>query len=464
MELDYADPPSSQRRPKKRLKTLRACDQCRKLHVRCEEPTQPGQPASTWPISELEQELEELSRQRRRLTRCGRCLRMDIDCTFFLPIDETRPRRGVRGESATSGGDEKTPEVAGDANAAPRKHDDDYLDAVTTWASTHFPILTPASLSTPPTKSTVLLKSVLRLSLSRLSPSAPSTAALESFIHDYLLLHDPSTGTSTSTASTIQSLLLLTLFTPDLHKAGAHFTTAVRTACAAHWHLRSSPIATNRPAVADYLWYALVAVDTALYTLTGVPPLITPASYDLPPPKEAPPFWTAVVTLTDILRALVRPDDSDHASPDPHARLAAWELAHPAPPLDLGPALTTASFLTLLHATVAAVFALHAPPSDPGERAHRRALCACALRLQCAAPDAWRGVAALAMAGRMCALAVMVLRGKDGGAQEEEALLREWRGVVGGEVFDGVSVLAAVAAAEGAAGRGWEVVLLLPRG
>ncbi|KAK9313488.1 hypothetical protein V1522DRAFT_410485 [Lipomyces starkeyi] len=278
--------------PHKRIKTSRACDQCRKARSRCEDP-----PAVTSAAS---------------LGRCRRCIKLNKDCTFVLSVVETRGRSSylkvLDSEEAT---------------------ESPYADYIATFKTVFLPpcpIISTVDFSSSVHSTHILLTCCMRY-LGALFVGAPdyTLAEIRTSIKSYLFTKSPLTR---PLPQNIQALVLLALRIED-RACGIWLTTAIRMACALGWNRSVKPPVPSAPlAMTDFLWWTLVCEDIWLFIFTGTSSLIYARDFKVRNPTS-PAFFCDIVGLSNVARHLLRPETVDAAMPSAGQELLAnWEATH----------------------------------------------------------------------------------------------------------------------------------------
>ncbi|KAK6363545.1 hypothetical protein TWF730_000973 [Orbilia blumenaviensis] len=351
----------------KRLKAKKACDQCRRLRTKCQLP-EDGLSASAFEAAG--------SRDRR----CTRCARLNIDCTFILPITETRDRRHANTsvppalESVAEGSTSPTPSssrpsIVRKNSSAPlpvsqldpveqsKAKFGEFLDGC-------LPIVNSKEISN--TTSVLLSQSVRRMVLSF---TEPSNVAADNNIKESIRKYFKDKNAITiPSIHNVQSLLFLSLFIDEPGSgAGNKLMTAIRMACSMHWNRPPEQADEDRTTI-NYLWWALVSKDIWLYLASGVPPIITYMGFNVPKPQKAPSFFSAFVGISEVMRMFIRRDSIGvYMNGTALEALIAWERLYFA---EVYPSTSPNSyihpfdppaFLRLLHSVVLALFAIHDP-------------------------------------------------------------------------------------------------------
>ncbi|RVD84196.1 uncharacterized protein DFL_005960 [Arthrobotrys flagrans] len=348
----------------KRLKAKKACDQCRRLRTKCQLP-EDGPSASAFDAAG--------SRDRR----CTRCARLNIDCTFILPITETRDRRHASTsvppalESVAEGSTSPTssssrPSIVRKHSAAPLPVSQ--LDPVEQskakfgeFLDTCLPIVNSKEISN--TTSVLLSQSVRRMVLSF---TEPSNVAADNNIQESIRKYFKDKNAITiPSIHNVQSLLFLSLFIDEPGSgAGNKLMTAIRMACSMHWNRPPEQADEDRTTV-NYLWWALVSKDIWLYLASGVPPIINYMGFNVPKPQGAPSFFSAFVGISEVVRMFIRRDSIGvYMDGTALEALAAWERLYfaevypSASPNSYSHPFDPPAFLRLLHSVVLSLFVL----------------------------------------------------------------------------------------------------------
>ncbi|KAK7207813.1 hypothetical protein BZA70DRAFT_265157 [Myxozyma melibiosi] len=291
-------PPSVQH---KRTKKTRACDQCRKARTRCEDPPA----ASSSPISSS--------------SKCWRCSKLNRDCTFVLPVVETR---GVSSYLRTGQDDQSNPS-------------EDYLQIFQTTFLPCCPIVSPMWFNSSVHSSRVFLTCSMRY-IGALLAGAPESDLEEvrRSIYSYIATKSPMTA---PIPQNVQALALLALRIED-HSSGIWHVTAVRMATALGWNraagrddprdMQGDDQGEDR-SMTEYLWWTLVCEDIWLYVFSGSPTVVAAGDHRIRRPK-APEFMRDLIALSDIARLLLRPRSVDvPAGYTADDMLEEWEAEHP---------------------------------------------------------------------------------------------------------------------------------------
>ncbi|KAK6499723.1 hypothetical protein TWF481_010082 [Arthrobotrys musiformis] len=348
----------------KRLKAKKACDQCRRLRTKCQLP-EDGPSASAFDAAG--------SRDRR----CTRCARLNIDCTFILPITETRDRRHASTsvppalESVAEGSTSPTssssrPSIVRKHSAAPLPVSQ--LDPVEQskakfgeFLDTCLPIVNSKEISN--TTSVLLSQSVRRMVLSF---TEPSNVAADNNIQESIRKYFKDKNAITiPSIHNVQSLLFLSLFIDEPGSgAGNKLMTAIRMACSMHWNRPPEQADEDRTTV-NYLWWALVSKDIWLYLASGVPPIIEYTGFNVPRPQGAPSFFSALVGISEVMRMLIRRESIGvYIDGTALESLAAWERLYftevypSASPNSYSHPFDPQAFLRLLHSVVLSLFVI----------------------------------------------------------------------------------------------------------
>ncbi|KAG0126854.1 hypothetical protein HOY82DRAFT_580887 [Tuber indicum] len=316
------------------------------------------------------------------------------------------------------------------------------------------PIIAPKDLSHD---SSILLNYCARLLTALCSESGPNfdVDELKKSLETYMLTKSPF---KTPAIQNVQALMLLALLV-DEEGYGMKFTTAVRMACSLGWNLQPGDVEEGGESTyVRNLWWALVIQDIWLYLYSGIPMVIGYKDFAVPGPTvTAPPLFTHLLTLSEILRSIIRPTSLAELNPSatltPYQALEVWEysLPHtqtqertPSPPTGTMPDkfMSPESVMQLLHATVLALLILD-NPSNQIARSNPEVRLSRALGLHLEFPNVFRRFGMLKRCATICAIAMVSLgRGAE---------LGRWERVVGEEVWGKV-------VEKGQSGGGWSVV------
>ncbi|RPA99051.1 hypothetical protein L873DRAFT_971193 [Choiromyces venosus 120613-1] len=389
---------------------------------------------------------------------CERCKRLNLECTFILPIGETRGKRTAAQKQDLNSPTRESPTTEVGASTTPSTVDaySDPVEIFKAFLANYIPIIAPKDLSHD---SSILLNCCARLLTALCSESSPDVTVdrLKASLNAYMLSKSPF---KTPALHSVQALMLLALLV-DEKNYGLKFTTAVRMACSLGWNLQPGDAEEGGESVyVRNLWWALVIQDIWLYLYSGIPMVINYKDFAVPrPTATAPPLFTHLLTLSEILRSIIRPTSlaelPPRPAPTPHQALQIWEsttLTHTqaaqaytptSPPVTTSDKFVSPeSVLHLLHATVLALLVLE-DPSDEIIHANPEIRLLRALALQVEFPNVFRRFGFLGRCAVICALGMVKL----GRAAE----LVEWERVLGEEVWRRVMGRAQD-------GRGWRVV------
>ncbi|KAI5851517.1 hypothetical protein DFP73DRAFT_537476 [Morchella snyderi] len=338
----------------KRLKTARACDQCRRVRSRCD--IQNTNTAPTSPDESI----------------CERCRRLNLECTFILPIGETRGKRiPLKGNLDHNSPSRESATTEGSPSSAEAYTDP--IEKFKTFITTNLPIISPRDLTHD---SSILLHCCARL-LGTLCTETASDCAVEKLkasLEAYMLSKSPF---KTPTVQNVQALVLLAVVVED-KGYGLKFMTAVRMACSLGWNIQQPDISSNSSTTDDaedsaytqYLWWTLVTLDIWLYLYSGIPLLINYRDFNVPVPlpPHAPSFFASLTSLSEVLRFKIRPSSFSQRVPGstPYNSLQAWQTTYLSSIIGTGGLLE--AVIDALHGAVVALFVLSpegdAVPSD----------------------------------------------------------------------------------------------------
>ncbi|CUS13820.1 unnamed protein product [Tuber aestivum] len=419
----------------KRLKTARACDQCRSGRSRCD--------------------IETPHASKREGNNCARCERLKLECTFMLPIGETRGRRATAQKQGLNPHTRHSPSTESGTFATLSTVDPcpDPTERFKAFLVKYLPIITPKDLSHD---SPILLGLCARLLTVLCSESStdPAVDELRTPLEAYMLTKSPFKNPA---LQNVQALMLLALLV-DEKSYGLKFTTAVRMACSLGWNLQPGDAEEGSGSAYERnLWWALVIQDIWLYLYSGLPMLINYKDFAVPRLAEtAPPIFAHLLTLSEILRSIIRPtslaESTPHLAPTPYQALQVWESSLPRIETRINtptsPAVTVSekfmspeSVVQLLHTTILALLILdnsnEVVNTNPEVRLSR------VLGLHVEFPNVFRRFGVLGRCAAICALAMVRLgRGVE---------LEEWKRVVGEGVWRKV-------VEKEQSGGGWKVV------
>ncbi|PWW73643.1 hypothetical protein C7212DRAFT_284522 [Tuber magnatum] len=420
----------------KRLKTARACDQCRRVRSRCD--------------------IETPHAGENEGNNCARCKRRNLDCAFILPIRETRGKRVTAQKQDLNSPTRESPSTEASRTFATPSTVNAYPDPTEgfgAFLANYIPIITPEDISHD---SSILLNFCAWLLTALCSESSPDPVAdrLRTSLEAYMLTKSPF---KTPALHNVQALMLLALLV-DEKSYGLKFTMAVRMACSLGWNLQPSDAEEgDGSAYVRNLWWALVIQDIWLYLYSGLPMVINYKDFAVPRLTETtPPLFAHLLTLSEILRSIIRPtslaESTPRLAPTPHQALLVWEssfaLVETQVDTPISPTaaasekfMSPASVVQFLHTTVLALLILDG--SDEIVRTNPEVRLSHALGLHVEFPNVFRRFGVLGRCAVICALA-MVRLGR--GAE-----LGEWERVVGEGVWGRV-------VDKGQSGGGWKVV------